>query len=80
MIKRIRPKTRGQRGTREHGTTRIANVSMGTLDGPIRMVNCVPYLSKQVEDFLAATEFPSKIHPNIFGIDRKSGAQVVSHF
>jgi hypothetical protein len=53
---------------------------MGTLDGPIRMVNCVPYLSKQVEDFLAATEFPSKIHPNIFGIDRKSGAQVVSHF
>jgi hypothetical protein len=56
---------------------RIFNVSMGTLDGPIlmrrdgaRQLDCVPYLSEQVEDFLAATKLPSKIHRSIFIIDR----------
>jgi hypothetical protein len=60
---------------------RITNVSMGTLDGPIlmgrvgsRRFDCVPCLSRQVKDFLTATEFPAKIHPNILGIDRRSGA------
>jgi hypothetical protein len=80
MIIRIRPKTRCQGGTREHGTDRITNVSMGTLDVPTlmgrvgsRRLDCVPGLSKQVKDFLAATKFSSKIHPNVFGIDRGSG-------
>jgi hypothetical protein len=53
---------------------------METLDGPIlmgrvgnRRLDCVPGLSKQVKDFLAATKFSSKVHPNVFGIDRGSG-------
>jgi hypothetical protein len=70
-------KARGQWGTREHGTDRISDISMGTLDGSIimgRVVSYRPCLSKQVKDFLAATNFPFKIHPNTFGIDRRSGA------
>jgi hypothetical protein len=54
---------------------------MGTLDEPIlmgrvgsRRLDYVPSLSKQVKDLLVATKFPSKGHPNTFGIDRKSGA------
>jgi hypothetical protein len=51
-------------------------MSRWALDGPILMGrDCVPGLSKQVKDFLATTtKFPSKVHPNIFGIDRGSGA------
>jgi hypothetical protein len=37
-------------------------------------LDCVPYLSKDVKHFLAATQFPSKVHPNIFGIGHRSGA------
>ena len=54
---------------------------MGALDGPIlmgrvgdRRFDCLSRLGKQVKDFLAATKFSAKIHPNIFGIDRWSGA------
>jgi hypothetical protein len=54
---------------------------MRALDEPIlmgrvgsRWLDCVPGVRKQVMDFLAATKFPSKIHPNIIGIDRGSGA------
>jgi hypothetical protein len=80
MTKRVRPETRCQEGTREHGTDRISNVSMGTLDGSIlmgrvgsRRLDYVPALSKQVKSFLPATKFSSKVHPNVFGIDRGFG-------
>jgi hypothetical protein len=63
MIKRIRPKTICQGGTREHGTDRISNVSMGALDGPIlmgrvgsRRLDGVPGLSKQVKDGLLGSD------------------------
>jgi hypothetical protein len=53
---------------------------MGTLDGPIlmgrvgsRVLDCLPGLSKQVKDFLAANKFSSKVHSNVFGIDRGTG-------
>jgi hypothetical protein len=55
---------------------------MGTLDGPIlmgpvgnRRFDCLFDLSKQAKDFLAATKFPSKVHTNIFGIDRRFDAR-----
>jgi hypothetical protein len=55
------------------------NVSMGTLHGPIlvgrvgsRRFDCVPGLSKQVKDFLAATKLSSKVHPNVFGVNHWS--------
>jgi GTP1/Obg family GTP-binding protein len=77
MIKRI---TRCQEGTREHGTDRISNVSMRTLEGPnlmgrlwSRRLDDVSGLRKQVKDFSAATKFSSEVHPNVFGIDRGSG-------
>jgi hypothetical protein len=71
-----------------HGSN--SNVSMGTLDGPIlmgrvgsRRLDCVACLNKVVKDFLAATKFSSKGHPNIFGIASRSGAlgdeHLVSH-
>jgi hypothetical protein len=53
---------------------------MGSLDRPIlmgrvgsRRLDRVPGLSEQVEDFLATTKFPSKVHPDVFGIDSGSG-------
>jgi hypothetical protein len=59
---------------------RESNHRWRTLGGPIlmkrvgsRRLDCVPRLSKLGEDFLAATKPPSKIHPNIFGIGRRSG-------
>jgi hypothetical protein len=80
VTKRIRPKTRCQGGTREHGTDRMSNVSMGTLHGPILVgrvgsyrLDCVPAVSKQIKAFLAETKFSSKVHPNVFGIDHGSG-------
>jgi hypothetical protein len=59
----------------------MSSVMVETLDRPILMgqvgrnrLDCVPGLSKQVKDFLAATKFPSKVNPNIFGINSRSGA------
>jgi hypothetical protein len=40
-----------------------------------RRLDCVPGLSRQVKDFLAAT----KVHPNVFGIDRGSGTTGTKH-
>jgi hypothetical protein len=38
-----------------------------------RRLDSIPDLSKQVKNSFATTKFSSKIHPNVFGIDRGSG-------
>jgi hypothetical protein len=37
-----------------------------------RRLDCVSYTSKQVKDSLATTKVTSKVHHNMFGIDRRS--------